>query len=138
MERPVWGWGGWGRNRVFDTSGRDVSVTDGMWVIYLGVYGLVGLVAWTALLLLPSYLFLIRYPVRSWATPEVAPLGDPCHASGHLHHRLFDECISQSRLWRDDRRADRCHAIERTVHERCRGSPAERSAYPTGPPPIWR
>ena len=39
-----------------------------------GVFGFVGLVAWTALLLLPSYLFLIRYPVRSWATPEVAPL----------------------------------------------------------------
>ena len=74
MERPVWGWGGWGRNRVFDASGRDVSFTDGMWVINLGVHGLVGLVAWTAVLLLPSYLFLIRYPVRSWATPEVAPL----------------------------------------------------------------
>ena len=73
MERPAWGWGGWGRNRVFNASGRDVSVTDGMWIIYLGVYGLVGLVAWTAVLLLPSYLFLIRYPVRSWATPEVRP-----------------------------------------------------------------
>ena len=138
MERPAWGWGGWGRNRVFDASGRDVSFTDGMWIINLGVHGLVGLVAWTAVLLLPSYLFLIRYPVRSWATPEVRAPGDPCHAPGHLHHRLFDERIPQPDLWRDDRRANRCHAIERTVHEGCRGSPAGRPAYPTGPPPIRR
>ena len=61
-------------NRVYDESGRDVSITDGMWVIHLGVHGLVGLISWTTVLLLPSYLFLFRYPVRSWATPEVAPL----------------------------------------------------------------
>lgn len=74
MERPTWGWGGWGRNRVYDASGRDISITDGMWIIQLGVFGFVGLISWTAVLLLPSFLFVIRYPVRSWATPEVGPL----------------------------------------------------------------
>lgn len=41
LERFLFGWGGWGRNRVFDPiSGEDVSTTDGSWVISLGVGGL--------------------------------------------------------------------------------------------------
>ena len=73
MEQPTWGWGGWGRNRTVDENGI-AAITDGMWIIWLGTYGFVGLISWTCLLLLPSWLFMIRYPVRSWATPEVAPL----------------------------------------------------------------
>jgi len=42
----VFGWGGWGRNRVRDeATGADVSVTDGRWIIKLGVYGAVGFIA---------------------------------------------------------------------------------------------
>ena len=38
MLQPVWGWGGWGRNRVVDEeTGRDIAPTDGMWVIYLRI-----------------------------------------------------------------------------------------------------
>jgi hypothetical protein len=49
-ERPLFGWGGWGRNRVYDEKGRDVSVTDGTWIVtfgtggwtrYLGQFGLI-------------------------------------------------------------------------------------------------
>lgn len=32
-QRPVFGWGGWGRGRVYDEDGRDMSVTDGQWII---------------------------------------------------------------------------------------------------------
>lgn len=32
-QRPVFGWGGWGRGRVYDERGRDISVTDGQWII---------------------------------------------------------------------------------------------------------
>ena len=35
-QKPVFGWGGWGRSRVFDEKGRDLSVTDGEWVIQFG------------------------------------------------------------------------------------------------------
>ena len=43
----VWvGWGRFGRNRVFDAeSGRDVSITDGYWIITMGTFGLIGFMA---------------------------------------------------------------------------------------------
>ena len=44
-QRPILGWGGWGRNRARDIEGRDMVATDGLWVIFAGTYGLVGLAA---------------------------------------------------------------------------------------------
>lgn len=41
-ERPIFGWGGFGRSRVYDEWNKEV-VTDGMWIILLGMYGVVGL-----------------------------------------------------------------------------------------------
>ena len=73
MQRPTLGWGGWGRNRVYDEDGRDISITDGLWVITLGCNGIVGLAALTFTMLLPAALLLRRYPVRAWSDPAVAP-----------------------------------------------------------------
>ena len=40
LQRPIFGWGGWGRNFVYDESEhRRVTVVDGMWIIALGSYG---------------------------------------------------------------------------------------------------
>ena len=33
------GWGGWGRSRIIDEYGRDISLTDGHWIIALGQGG---------------------------------------------------------------------------------------------------
>ena len=34
LQQPLFGWGGWGRNRVYDQeTGEDRSITDGFWVI---------------------------------------------------------------------------------------------------------
>jgi tetratricopeptide (TPR) repeat protein len=74
LQQPVFGWGGWGRSRVYDKFGKDVSITDGYWIICLGHYGLVGLFFWTTFLLLPAALFFVRYPVRQWQGSTVAPL----------------------------------------------------------------
>ncbi|MCU0671286.1 MAG: hypothetical protein MUE69_00690 [Myxococcota bacterium] len=55
-ERAWFGWGYYGRNRVYDAmSGKDISVTDGYWIIILGVQGAVSTLAafWT--LLGPAY-----------------------------------------------------------------------------------
>ena len=71
-ERPILGWGGWGRNRVF-VNGIDISVTDGYWIIALGMQGFVGLASVTLVQLLPVVLLLRRHPARTWAEPEVAP-----------------------------------------------------------------
>lgn len=42
-EQPIFGWGTWGRNRARDEEGNDLTATDGLWIIYAGAYGLVGL-----------------------------------------------------------------------------------------------
>ena len=59
-ERPVFGWGGFGRARVFDEQGRDLSTTDGAWVILIGEGGWIGYIAQFGLLTLPIILFAIR------------------------------------------------------------------------------
>ena len=51
FERPLFGWGRYGRNRVYDeNTGADTSVTDGQWIITLGQFGLVGFAAQFGLL----------------------------------------------------------------------------------------
>lgn len=67
------GWGGWGRARVYNDLGEDISVTDGLWIIVFGNHGLFGLLALTGALLLPPVLLLRRCPPFRWADPDVAP-----------------------------------------------------------------
>jgi hypothetical protein len=59
FERPFFGWGRFGRSRVFVVDWRNIgfdsSTTDGRWVITLGVYGLVGFVAEFGLLAIPIF-----------------------------------------------------------------------------------
>lgn len=59
-ERPLFGWGGWGRSRVYDETGRDITIADGAWVITLGVDGWVGYVGRYGLLVLPIFLLLLH------------------------------------------------------------------------------
>lgn len=73
LQRPLFGWGGWGRARVYDADGRDVSVTDGLWIIAIGNHGIVGLASLSAVFLLPCARFLRNYPPRVWRDPGVAP-----------------------------------------------------------------
>jgi tetratricopeptide (TPR) repeat protein len=73
LQSPVFGWAGWGRARVYDETGKDISTTDGLWIIAMGTYGLVGLSAFYATLLLPIILLTKRYPADAWLTPELAP-----------------------------------------------------------------
>lgn len=70
-ERPLFGWGGWSRNRVLVSWGapgdywaghKDVSVTDGAWIIVLGISGIVGLTGFFSLFLVPLVRFARTYP----------------------------------------------------------------------------
>ncbi len=70
LQRPLLGWAGWKRNRVYDDYGNDISVTDGLWVLALGQYGIIGLTALFGWLLLPAALCLIRVQ------------NDPAHLAG--------------------------------------------------------
>lgn len=72
-QKMIFGWGGWGRNRLSDEWGKDISITDSLWIIAFGSYGVVGLISITASLLLPVIGFLQRYPASLWLNPKVAP-----------------------------------------------------------------
>lgn len=52
-ERPLFGWGYFGRNHVYNERGRDLSVTDGQWIILLGTRGVLGWLSAFALLIVP-------------------------------------------------------------------------------------
>jgi hypothetical protein len=56
-ERLFFGWGRWGRSRIYTTeaSGKDVSVTDGNWIITIGQFGLFGFFAQYGLLALSIF-----------------------------------------------------------------------------------
>jgi hypothetical protein len=54
-ERVMFGWGRFGRSRVYDEWGIDVSVTDGRWIVTLGQFGLVGFLAEFGLLAFPVF-----------------------------------------------------------------------------------
>lgn len=73
IQRPVFGWGGWGRNRVYNDKGRDITVTDGLWIIVLGINGFVGLGSETMVMLLPIVLLIFRYPPRGWSRDDLGP-----------------------------------------------------------------
>lgn len=70
-DRPLFGWGTWGRNRVFSAEGKDLSVTDGYWIMSIGMKGWVGYLAEFGLLILPSIMLALRW--RNMAlTPATA------------------------------------------------------------------
>ena len=74
-QKPLLGWGGWGRNRVYDEdSGADTSLTDGFWIIAFGNYGLVGLLSVGTVLLLPTMAIRRGLDLHRWATPVFAPV----------------------------------------------------------------
>jgi hypothetical protein len=74
LERPVFGWGSWGRNRIFEAWGdpgdewagfKDVSVSDGSWIVMLGMSGLVGFAGFFAFFVVP----LLRFARNRAAMP---------------------------------------------------------------------
>ncbi len=60
--RFFFGWGTWGRNRVYDLeTGRDMTITDGRWVITFGQFGWLGFIAEFGLLALPVFRAMSAY-----------------------------------------------------------------------------
>lgn len=76
-ERPLFGWGIWGRNQIFDPeSGRMTSVTDGRWIIVIGTFGWLGYLAEFGLLAFSVLFATMREWRRSGGagSPLVGPL----------------------------------------------------------------
>lgn len=72
QEGSFFGWAGWGRSRVYDDEGKDLTITDGLWIITYGVRGIYGIVLMTVTIILPMILMLIKVPLREWASPRYA------------------------------------------------------------------
>lgn len=70
MQRAIFGWGGWGRSRVYDEEGNDLTTTDGLWIIVFGDRGLLGLSCLGLAIGLPAALVFWRLPASSWSRPE--------------------------------------------------------------------
>jgi hypothetical protein len=71
LQRPMFGWGGWGRNRPpVDEAGH--TITDGLWIIALGINGVVGLASLYAWLLIPPVVLWRRFPAAMWSDPRLA------------------------------------------------------------------
>lgn len=50
-QRPLLGWGSWGRNRVYSPeTGEDITITDGSLIIRLGAFGWIGFITQFGLL----------------------------------------------------------------------------------------
>jgi hypothetical protein len=72
LQRPIFAWGGWGRNRIYNEKGKDISTTDSMWTITLGTKGLLGLAAQTAIYVVPVLLFVSTFSCGQWKTGAAA------------------------------------------------------------------
>jgi hypothetical protein len=76
LQSPWLGWGNsgeaWNVPRYAPKHKR--AVPDGLWILTFGSYGIIGLIVWQAMMLLPSALFLWRFPAATWLQPMVAPL----------------------------------------------------------------
>lgn len=77
-EQLLLGWGGWGRNRIFEYgwSGEleDITVTDSLWIIAFGDRGIIGLFGLFGTFLFPVIAFCgFRYKPQTWFHPKVAP-----------------------------------------------------------------
>lgn len=73
-QKPWFGWGSWGRNHILDpVSGNFLTVTDGRWIIVIGVYGWLGFLAEFGLLSFPIFLMW-------WKGTK----GDPSHLSPYI------------------------------------------------------
>ena len=75
-QRPFFGWGPWGRNQLYDAFGKMISVTDGRWIIVIGMFGWSGYLAEFGLLALPLFLLARRSLGAGAETipPHAAPL----------------------------------------------------------------
>ena len=49
-EKPLAGWGGWARDRIYDENGDNISISEGTWILVLGSTGWIGYIGFFGLL----------------------------------------------------------------------------------------
>jgi len=73
-KKPLFGWGGWGRSRIYDEFGRNIAATDGYWVIIFGTGGWFRYVSEFGLLAAPLVIIFLRRR-RYDVGPETITIG---------------------------------------------------------------
>ncbi|MGF1469595.1 MAG: hypothetical protein ACFCGT_26025 [Sandaracinaceae bacterium] len=139
-ERFWFGWGGYERNLIYDEySGDNISVTDGDWVINIGVRGIVGFLGLYSLMTFPLMLSVFRVR-RLWLRQDrilynalavsaavliadLVPNGYfnclPMFLAGALHG------IGSGILQRQEAELRRLRALRRQARRLARGAPTE-------------
>lgn len=71
LERPIFGWGSWGRNEVYDAeTGLDITVVDGYWIVAIGTSGWIGFIALFGLLGYP--IFALWHRMRRFGADDIS------------------------------------------------------------------
>ena len=68
--RPWFGWGDWGRWRVYNDEGEDITISDSLWAIIYGRNGVFGLISMYSFLLLPLTICIIKVPAKKWLSTK--------------------------------------------------------------------
>lgn len=111
-EKPLAGWGSWGRNQLYDPlTGEMISTTDGIWIIFIGMFGWVGYIGRFGLLTVPTLFFALRQ--RSFGPSLITPglimvlsadLVDLLPNAGLVNYVwLMAGAVTGYVLWRDPR-----------------------------------
>lgn len=75
-EKPLFGWGIWGRNHILDEeTGEILTVTDGRWIIRIGMFGWVGFLS--EFLLLAAPIFAMWRRARGESAESLSSLAGP-------------------------------------------------------------
>ena len=74
-EKPLFGWGGWGRSLIReDETGEILSIPDGRWIIIFGTFGWLGYICEMGLLALPLILTWMSMRRETPLSPYLSPL----------------------------------------------------------------
>ena len=90
--KPWVGWGPWGRERVFDEDGRDLTVSDGRWIQTLGQTGWIGYIGRFGLLTFPLLTLWFTYRRRGKIPHETMALALIC--SGNLVYMIPNSTLT--------------------------------------------
>lgn len=84
-QKPLTGWGGWSRDRIFDEMGNEISLSEGLWILTIGPKGWIGYAGLFGLLTFPLITLVITAR-RKEIPPETIGLALIC--TGNLIYMI--------------------------------------------------
>lgn len=91
MKKPLTGWGGWGRERIYNERGKNSSTSEGLWIQTIGTRGWLGYIGLFGLLTCP--LFFLRQAYRRKPIP-VETIALACILGGNLIYMIPNSTLT--------------------------------------------